>query len=71
MGQAGCPGREPDCLKPVGTWLGVSARMYNASGNYTCNIMSFNFKRHDNTYKILKRHNHVFKNCMTFLCHEY
>ena len=31
------------------------------SGNYTCNIMSFNFKRHNNTYKILKRHNYVFK----------
>ena len=29
MGQAGCPGREPDCLKTVGTWVGVSARMYN------------------------------------------
>jgi len=25
MGQAGCPGREPDCLKPSGTWVGVSA----------------------------------------------
>ena len=25
IGQAGCPGREPDCLKPAGT----SARMYN------------------------------------------
>jgi len=21
MGQAGCPGREPDCLKPAGTWV--------------------------------------------------
>jgi len=30
MGQAGCPGREPDCLKPAGTWVGVSAWMYNA-----------------------------------------
>ena len=29
MGQAGCPGREPDCLKPAGTWVGLSARMYN------------------------------------------
>ena len=29
MGQAGCPGLEPDCLKPAGTWVGVSARMYN------------------------------------------
>jgi len=29
MGQAGCPGREPDCLKPAGTWVGVSALMYN------------------------------------------
>ena len=29
MGQAGCPGREPDCLKPAGAWVGVSARMYN------------------------------------------
>jgi len=29
MGHAGCPGREPDCLKPAGTWVGVSARMYN------------------------------------------
>ena len=29
MGQAGCPGREPDFLKPAGTWVAVSARMYN------------------------------------------
>jgi len=29
MDQAGCPGREPDCLKPAGTWVEVSARMYN------------------------------------------
>ena len=27
--QAGYPGREPDCLKPAGTWAGVSARRYN------------------------------------------
>jgi len=33
MGQAGCPGREPDCLKPTGTWVGVSARMYNDSNS--------------------------------------
>ena len=33
MGQAGCPGRELDCLKPVGTWVGVSARMYNDSNS--------------------------------------
>jgi len=26
MGQAGCPGLEPDCLKPrpAGTWVGVA-----------------------------------------------
>ena len=29
IGQAGCPGGEPDCLNPAGTWVGVSARMYN------------------------------------------
>jgi len=29
IGQAGCPGREPDCLNPAGTWVGVRARMYN------------------------------------------
>ena len=29
IGQAGCPGREPDCLNPAVTWVGVSARMYN------------------------------------------
>jgi len=29
IGQAGCPGWEPDCLKPAGTWVGVIARMYN------------------------------------------
>jgi len=29
MGQAGCTGREPDCLKPAGTWVGVSACMCN------------------------------------------
>ena len=28
MGQAGCPGLEPDSLKPAGKWVGVSARMY-------------------------------------------
>jgi len=33
MGQAGCPGWEPDCLKPAGTWVGVSARMYNDSNS--------------------------------------
>jgi len=33
IGQAGCPGREPDCLKPAGTWVGVSARMYNDSNS--------------------------------------
>jgi len=31
MSQVGCPGREPDCLKPAGTWVGVSACMYNDS----------------------------------------
>jgi len=29
MGQASCPGWEPDCLKPAGTWVGTSARLYN------------------------------------------
>ena len=29
IGQASCLGREPDCLKAGGTWVGVSARMYN------------------------------------------
>jgi len=29
ISQGGCPGREPDCLNPAGTWVGVSARMYN------------------------------------------
>jgi hypothetical protein len=33
MGQAGCPGRELDGLKPAGTWVGVSARMYNDSNS--------------------------------------
>jgi len=33
MGQAGCPGREPDCLNPAGTWVGVSVRMYNDSNS--------------------------------------
>ena len=33
MGQAGCPGREPHCLKLAGTWMGVSARMYNDSNS--------------------------------------
>jgi len=28
IGQASCPGQEPDCLKPAGTWVGVSTRMY-------------------------------------------
>jgi len=29
MGRNVCPGREPDCLKPTGTWVGVSAGMYD------------------------------------------
>jgi len=29
MGRADCPGREPDCLKPAGTWEGVSTHMYD------------------------------------------
>jgi len=29
IGQAGCPGRESDCLNPAGAWVGVSACMYN------------------------------------------
>ena len=33
IGQAGCPGWEPDCLKPVGTRVGVSARMCNDSNS--------------------------------------
>jgi len=33
IGQAGCPGREPDCLKPARTWVGVSARTYNDSNS--------------------------------------
>ena len=33
IGQAGCPGREPDCLQPAGTRVGVSARMYNDSNS--------------------------------------
>jgi len=33
IGQAGCPGRETDCLKPAGTRVGVSARMYNDSNS--------------------------------------
>jgi len=33
MGQAGCPGWKPDCLTPAGTWVGVSARMYNDSNS--------------------------------------
>ena len=41
------------------------------SGDYMCNSISFNFKRHNNTYKILKRHDYIFKNCMTFLCHKF
>jgi len=42
-----------------------------SSGNYTCNIMSFNFKRHNNTYEFLQRHNYFLQNCMTFLCHKF
>jgi len=33
IGQAGCPGRELDCLKPAGICVGVSARMYNDSNS--------------------------------------
>ena len=33
MGQADCPGREPDCLKSAGTGVGVSDRMYNDSNS--------------------------------------
>jgi hypothetical protein len=31
MGRAGCPSREPDCLKPAGTEEGVSACMHVAN----------------------------------------
>jgi len=31
------------------------------SGNYMCDITSFNFKRHNNTYKILKGHTYIFE----------
>jgi len=34
IGQAGCPGREPDCLNPAGTWVGVSARMYDDPNSF-------------------------------------
>jgi len=33
MGRDVCAGREPDCLKPAGTGVGVSARMYNDSNS--------------------------------------
>jgi len=33
MGQAGCPGRESDCLKLAGTWVGIGACMYNDSNS--------------------------------------
>jgi len=33
IGQSGCPGREPDCLKPAGICVGVSARMYDDSNS--------------------------------------
>ena len=33
MSRTGCQGREqgrePDCLQPAGTWVGVSARVYD------------------------------------------
>jgi len=29
MGRDVCAGRKPDCLKPAGTGVGISARMYN------------------------------------------
>ena len=41
------------------------------SGNYKCNVMSFNFKHHNNTYEFLQRRNYVLQNCMTFLCHKF
>ena len=31
MGRNVCPGREPDCLKPAGTKVGVSARTFNSN----------------------------------------
>jgi len=34
MGQAGCSGWEPDCLKPAGTWLTVNGNMYNDSSSF-------------------------------------
>ena len=33
MGRDVCAGREPDCLKPAGTGVGVSARVYNDSNS--------------------------------------
>jgi len=34
VGQSGCPGRESDCLKPAGIWVGFSACMYNDSNSF-------------------------------------
>jgi len=31
MGRAGCSGREKDCLKSVGTGVGVSNRIYDSN----------------------------------------
>jgi len=31
MGRPGCPGREKDCLKPVGKGVGLSARIYDSN----------------------------------------
>ena len=31
MGRDVCPGRQPDCLKPAGTGVGVSARIYDSN----------------------------------------
>ena len=38
MGRDFCPGREPDCLKPAGTGVEVSARMYNDSNSLGASV---------------------------------
>jgi len=57
--------------RPRWNFSSISTRRTITSGNYTCNIMSFNFKRHNNTFEFLQRHNYVLQNCMIFLCHKF
>ena len=61
MGRNVCPGREPDCPKPAGTGVGISARMYNDSNSLgdTAKEGRGSERRHAGTGEGISAHIHV------------